>query len=117
MKNTKIVGDKTEARVFSALVEMFPAVMIPFGENSRYDFVIEDHDGTLKKIQCKTGRYKNGSIVFNTCSSHKGVRTSYTSEEIDFFAVACPDFIEVFLVPIADVTGTTEMALRVDEVK
>ena len=44
-------------------------ISVPFGENTRYDLLIED--GTrFARVQCKTGRLRNGAIRFPTCSSY-----------------------------------------------
>ncbi len=76
--NSKGIGEKTEAKIISCLVLKEKVVLIPFGDNQRYDIVIEDDDGTFKRIQCKTGRLKNGAIKFPTCSSsyHRTVKKS-----------------------------------------
>ena len=38
----KDVGDRSQAMVLARLVQNFPNVLTPFGENSRYDLVIDD---------------------------------------------------------------------------
>lgn len=118
--NTKTVGDKTEAKVLAALLEVYPTVLIPFGDNQRYDFVFEDVDGSFLKVQCKTGRYRNGVIIFNAYSNTRKdgqtVATKY-SGEVDYFGIVCPDFVEVYLVPIADVGNSSKGHLRVDPTK
>jgi len=51
-----------------ALREAGFAVLVPFGENTRYDLVIDDGE-RLARVQCKTGRLRSGAIVFKVCSS------------------------------------------------
>lgn len=117
--NTKQIGNKTEAAVLVALLNVYPTVLMPFGDNERYDLVFVDHDGAFLRVQCKTGRYRKGCIVFNTCSMgtdrKAGERRTYEGE-IDYFGVVCPDFNDVYLVPIADV-GSSECSLRIDPVE
>lgn len=102
--------------MLSALIQVYPTVLVPFGDNKRYDFVVEDNDGNFQRIQCKTGRYRNGVIKFATSSStaHRknGGHQSYHGQ-IEFFAVNCPDFAEVYLVPVG-ITGSRELCLRMD---
>ena len=43
----------------AALIEAGYAVSKPFGENQRYDLVIDDGE-TLARVQVKTGRLRNG---------------------------------------------------------
>jgi hypothetical protein len=104
-RNTKVVGDRSEVRVLSAFVESGYNVSIPFGENHRYDFIAEDEDGRLLKIQVKTGRLRDGAVRFNGFSSHShrgGATTRRYHGEVDFFAVYCPDTDEVYVIPEAD---------------
>jgi hypothetical protein len=93
-------------------------VLVPFGENTRYDLVIDD-GMRFARIQCKTGRLRQGAIRFNTCSTYGHhqrpgkARRGYDGE-IDFFVVFCPDNGGVYLVPIDELRARTEGALRVE---
>lgn len=115
--NTKRIGDRTEARILSALLEIYPAVLIPFGDNQRFDMAFLDYDGSFLRVQCKTGRYRNGSIQFNVASMgtdrKAGERRTYQGE-IDYFGVVCPEFQGVYLVPIADACGQSTCSLRIN---
>ncbi len=64
----KAVGDRSEAHVLAALVELYPVVLHPWGENQRYDFVVEDDQGDFTRIQVKTGRLRSGAVRFNAFS-------------------------------------------------
>jgi len=111
--NPKKIGEKTEAKIISCLIDNDKVVLLPFGDNQRYDLVI-DEDGVFQRIQCKTGRLKNGAISFQTCSSsyhRNGKKHSYRGE-IDYFGVYCPENRKCYLVPVEDV-GTTLAKLRV----
>jgi PD-(D/E)XK nuclease superfamily protein len=80
-------------------------VSVPWGENHRYDLIVEK-ENTLLRIQVKTGRLRMGSIWFNAYSSHahrNGGQRSYRGDA-DYFGVYCPDVQRVFLVPVEDVT-------------
>ena len=91
-------------------------VLIPFGENSRYDLVIDD-GSELSRVQCKTGRLRNGSIRFKTCSSYAhhrdpAVQTRHYQGEIDYFGVHCPETGAVYLIPISEVEAKHTATLR-----
>jgi hypothetical protein len=106
-RNTKLTGDLSEITVMLALARMGHAILMPYGENQRYDFVIEE-DGKFSRVQVKTGRLRLGSIMFNAQSTHahrNGGARPYAGE-IEFFGVYCPDVERVFLVPVDEVTKT-----------
>src|SRR5438270_11859189 len=101
-----------------ALREMGYAVLLPFGENTRYDLVIDDGN-TLARVQCKTGRLRNGAVRWATCSSNaqhpnpKPRRHDY-QDDVDYFAVYCPETEGVYLLPIAELAPKTSASLRVE---
>lgn len=106
-RDTKRIGDLSEAMVLHAFVRLGYPVSVPWGENHRYDLIVEI-DGTLAKIQVKTGRLRLGSILFNAYSSHahrNGGNRSYRGNA-DYFGIYCAEVQRVFLVPVGDVTET-----------
>lgn len=117
--NTKAVGEISEAQVLAALLRSNKVILLPFGDNQRYDFVIDD-DGNFFRVQCKTGRIKNGAVVFPVCSSsvHRGGEKKVYINEIEYFGIYCPDNKSCYLVPISAVQDLKhEAALRIDEPK
>lgn len=91
--------------------------MVPFGENHRYDLVIDQGTG-FSRIQVKTGRLRNGVIWFNCYSSHthrKGTSCRNYLGEVEYFGVYCPEIESVYLVPIEEVR--LRGCLRVDQPK
>ncbi len=104
-RNTKLVGDISEANVMAALLEAGYSIAVPFGENQRYDLIAE-RDGMFLRVQVKTGRLRNGVILFNGYSSHshrKGVSCRRYAGDVDLFGIYCRQNETVYLVPIADV--------------
>jgi len=100
-----------------ALHEAGYGVSIPFGENARYDLAIDDGI-RLARVQCKTGRLRDGAITFKTSSSYAHHRTPRQNRlhyqgQIDFFGVYCRATRGTYLVPIEEVTTTCEAMLRV----
>ena len=76
--------------------------------------ILDLGDGVLR-IQCKTGRLRNGAVLFNTRSvrcNRKGIFTRSYVGEIDYFAVYCPELDEVFVISCEE-TGLTGGSLRV----
>lgn len=118
MQHPKDVGDLSTLAIMHALRLLGFVILVPFGENTRYDLVI-DNGAKLRRVQCKTGRLRNGSVIFRTCSSYghhpnpKMTRRDYEGQ-IDEFAVFCPELGTVYLIPIEDVPTRTAGALRVD---
>lgn len=69
------------------------------------------------KIQCKTGRLREGAVRFSAQSVQSNTgRTQLKpySGEVDWFAVYCPDNDRVYMIPADDVPSTA-MYLRVEK--
>lgn len=113
--NTKHVGEITQATIMARLLSHNYPVLLPFGDNQRYDLVIETANG-FKRIQCKTGRLSKGAIEFPVASSayHRGGKRRGYLGEIDFFAVHCLETGKSYLVPCARLTLNNPCSLRVD---
>jgi hypothetical protein len=118
MEHPKGVGDASTLAIMAALRESCVALYVPFGENTRCDLIVDD-DGQLMRVQCKTGRLREGAIRFAVCSCYGHHRNPQTSRrnyegEIDYFAVYCPETTGVYMVPIDDVPLKATAYLRVD---
>ena len=98
------VGLKTEARIINEIVQLGLPVLLPFGPNHRYDLVV-DVAGTFVRIQCKTGRVRDGCIVFNSQSVRTNTRGTFPrgyAGEADLFAVAGPGMSSVYALAVDD---------------
>lgn len=106
------------------MVDHFPTVLTPWGENCRYDFVVETDEGQLLRIQCKTGRLRDGAVRFppRSLTYHHPLnrRTGPTDTasrdyrgQADLFGVYCVETGKVYLVPVDEVP-TTLAALRTE---
>ena len=106
-------GNLSEARVLAALVDAGYFVSVPFGSGHKYDFVIDD-TVRLFRVQCKTGRVKNGVLLFNAYSQsgNGSVKMNYRGLA-DLFAVLNPESDKVYLLPVDDV-GVTVVSLRLN---
>lgn len=113
LKNPKAIGEYTESVILSKLLSAGYAISIPFGNNQRYDMILDDGE-KLIKAQCKTGSTIDGCVSFATCSrsTTTGERKSYHGE-VDVFLVFCHETQNLYQVPVG-ITPNTLMRLRVD---
>ena len=106
--------------VLARLHEIYEIILLPFGENQRYDLVI-DTGSEFIRVQCKTGRLRNGVIRFNACSStyHHPNRSEFQFYQrayygqADVFGIYCPDNKKTYLVPVSHI-GKRAGSLRID---
>ena len=84
--NWKTFGDIGEAIVIAEAIKKGYTVSIPFGDNKKYDLIIE-RNGKLEKIQVK---YHSGNGIFIRvdCCYNKGYKPKkYTGKDIDAIIV------------------------------
>lgn len=107
-------GNLTELQCLTAFYEAGCHVSLPYGENSRYDMIV-DVNGQLIKVQVKTASIKkdtDNAIIFScrssyvNCTGTKNVK--YTKQEIDYFATFWDG--QCYLVPVEECS--TEKTLR-----
>lgn len=113
--NTAQKGDISVAMVIARFLQSGAVVLKPMSDAHRYDIVIDRGNG-FERIQCKTGRFRNGCVVFNTCSissPHLGGRRRHYDGEIEAFAVYCPETDKCYLVPVS-IAARGNATLRVD---
>ena len=107
MLDTRQKGNLTELQCLAAFVEQGCTVSVPYGNNSKYDF-IADIEGQLLKIQVKTSREGENVIFFSCETTHvncSGIkRERYTKEQVDYFATMWDG--QCYLVPIAECSKT-----------
>jgi hypothetical protein len=120
MRNTSLTGEVSRTQIIAALTFQGKTVLVPLGDHQRYDLVVED-GGRFLRVQCKTGRFAHGAVVFYPCSidsrSKQGgcVRKGYRGE-VDFFGVYCPELKTSYLVPVGHASATG-CYLRIDPPK
>ena len=111
----KEIGERTEAIVLAELVKRGIPVLLPFGDNQRYDLVVERTPGIFLRLQCKTGRLRRGVVNFSCTSTYQTYSQSKRHRayqgEVDAFVVYCYANDEVYLVPIEEV-GSAQCSLR-----
>ena len=123
--NKKALGERSQVFIIFKLLEHGYHVLTPYGDNTRYDLVMEDADGTFWRVQCKTGWLEsNGAYIeFKAASSYyhtKAGRTGHGRKDyrgqVEFFAVYSPDTGKVYLIPVEHV-GTASATLRIEPTK
>ena len=112
--NTKDIGDVSVGKIIGRLVKEGRTILLPFGDNARYDLVLDDQ-GIFTRVQCKTGHPIGNAIHFKTVSTNykKGswVLKNYVGD-VDVFAVYCPETDEVFMVPMSVIENRNSLSLR-----
>ncbi len=73
-------------------------------------------------MQCKTGRIRQGAVVFKVYSSyahHPNPKERFRryGDSVDFYGIHCPDNGGVYLVPAAELTNHFAVALRLEVAK
>jgi hypothetical protein len=109
------VGLRSEAAILGHLIRRGYAVLVPFGVNQRYDLVLDLGDRFVR-AQCKTGRLRNGVVIFSTQSvraSMSGVFTRHYDGEAEVFLVYCRELDSCYAIPV-DGAPRTAMSLRID---
>jgi hypothetical protein len=83
-------GDLSEAAVITEFVRREISVSRPFGDDERYDVVVETPEGDLLRVRIETGRLVDGTVEFHGTSQHTN-STGNTYEgydgDVDYFAV------------------------------
>ena len=107
--SSKQKGNLTELQCITACYAAGYSVSIPYGENSRYDFIL-DIGSKLLRVQVKTCHLKkeirnsNDAIVFSCKSTRVNssgvVSNRYTEEQIDYFATYWNN--QCYLIPIQE---------------
>lgn len=101
--DTKTVGERSEALILARFLQKGYVVLQPFGDNQRYDLVVDRGNG-FERVQVKTGRLKQGCVVFEACSTygHRGGKRKSYHGQIEMFAVYCPDNDKFYLVSVSE---------------
>ena len=95
-------GNAAESGVLNALVRAGLHVMVPFGGGSPFDLIAVTPEGTLYRLQVKSGRVRNGCVIFNTCSTDHGRGRQHYRGRADFIAAYVAALDRVFVVPVEE---------------
>jgi hypothetical protein len=116
MALTKQKGDIAEAFVTYLLKQNGFNVLIPWGEDNRYDLVTEKN-GIFKRIQVKYATPKDGSIEvrIRSCNNYSVLR--YSPLDIDIIAVYSPKSNKVYFLPLNSIKNRSLCKLRLAPAK
>lgn len=113
-------GNVGEAKCLAKMIELGISVAIPFGDNDRYDLII-DYKG-LKKIQVKYSSQQDspGSVIFKTSSSTNHTTNKHYStyeNDIDGFLLYNSITDEVYYLPIETIGNKKTITIRMEPAK
>lgn len=113
--NHKVKGEISEACILARLTKLGIPVSLPWGDNQRYDMIIEIN-GKLLKAQCKSSRIVGNYIEFNAYSTHPktGKHTSYFGQ-VDVLLVYNDALDKVYLLYLDDLKDQLAIKLQVIE--
>jgi hypothetical protein len=115
--DTILRGNAAEAAVLNALIQADIGVALPFGGGCPFDLiVVSPDDGTLLRWQVKSGRIRNGCVVFNTCSTDHGHGRQDYRGRADRIAIHVPRWPEIYVVPVDEFRSYTGI-LRLEATK
>jgi hypothetical protein len=100
--NTITRGNDAEAAVLRSLIRVGVHVLVPFGDGLAFDLAGAMPDGSLIRIQVKSGRIRNGCVEFNSCSTDHGRGRLHYRGRADVIAVHVASLDRVFIVPVDD---------------
>jgi hypothetical protein len=117
--NTKTIGNISEAKVLARLVELQYPVLLPFGDNERYDLVAELKSGVFSRIQVKTAYLTEDDVLhIPVCSSsnhcNQGKRDYHG--QVDIILAYSPDTQKIYRLEITNV-GISDVSLRLSKAK
>lgn len=83
IKHSKLRGEVAELRFMARAADQGLRVIKPWGDSSRYDFVVEQ-GGRFLRVQVKSTSVKQDQSY--CCHLNTGRQKPYTRDEIDFIA-------------------------------
>lgn len=113
---SQIRGITTELIVAQKLIEQGYIVSIPYGNNSRYDMIV-DTDNDCYRVQVKHASLNNnGSYTVNTSNTaittHGNSRKYYTKADIDYIITIIQD--QLVVIPVEMIEHSQSKIFRVE---
>lgn len=109
--DTRHRGNHAEAAVLQAFLGEGLLVSVPFGGFCPYDLLVDVAGHGITRVQVKSGRVRNGCVVFNSCSTDHGSGGLDYVGRADVFAVHAPPAPDIYVVDVGDAT-TRATSLR-----
>ena len=104
---TQIKGLTTELKCMEKFIEYGFIVSVPYGNNSRYDLLLDGGNNHYIRIQCKTAHLnENGSYTINTANgvntASKHVVKHYDKTQVDFISSIINDTLVIIPVELIE---------------
>ncbi len=120
-RDTNAIGDISEAAIIVRFLQLGYVVLTPYGGNQRYDIAVEDSEGKVWRIQCKTAKVEDEgtAVTFNTATHNiatKNRQMRHYRGQCDYFAVFCEELNKIYLISV-DQVGTSNANLRLVQAK
>lgn len=117
--NSKLKGTIAEAVFTAECLKRGWTVSIPYGDNCRYDAVLDRGNG-LERIQIKSSTFSKdtGTIqaatrrIYNNQTKGQ-VCNAYTKKDIDAFVIYSPELEQLYYVPIEEQENKKYINIRV----
>ena len=114
--NSKSKGNLGEIKVASEFIKWGCTVSFPFGDNARYDLIIDDGK-ELKKVQVKYSDYKTENNSWKCqCVSSTNHTTNKNlhgyEKDVDIIAFYLPDIDTCLMFNISEIKGRTNITIR-----
>ncbi|MDD3087201.1 MAG: group I intron-associated PD-(D/E)XK endonuclease [Candidatus Omnitrophica bacterium] len=113
MTITKQKGDIAEAYVTYLLRDKGFKVLIPWGEDNRYDIVTEKN-GIFKRVQVKYATPQNGTLEVRIRSCNNYSVTRYSPKDVDIIAVYAANINKVYFLPLSEIRNKSLVKLRLE---
>ena len=109
MKNTSKIGTVAILKTAAKFSELGYLVLMPVDEWTKFDYVVMNENSQFLRIQVKSADYQVDKLRFRTSTTKtnggKYVKeVQYTSEDIDFFAIWCPENDGYYLMKVDEVS-------------
>jgi len=116
MAETKLKGDIAETYVLYLLIQNGLHVLLPWGEDHRFDMVVEK-DGVYKKVQIKYVSARNGvlEVPIRSCNNYKVIH--YSPEDVDIIAAYHAETQKVYFVPLKNIGNRSSLKIRLSSAK
>jgi hypothetical protein len=113
-------GDTAEIKFLLMSHEKGYVVSKPFGDNCKYDFIV-DTGSELQRVQVKSTTrkgygYKLMRYECTVCSGTDRSKTSYTKKDVDYIAIYIIPINVWYMIPVEEVTVKT-IAVYPDDTK
>lgn len=115
--NPNLKGNIAEQAIMLEAVSLGITVLQPVGEHGRCDLAFDIAD-RIWRVQCKWGSLSADravikvSLASSRFTANGYIRTTYTTDEVDLFAVYCGELRRAFLLPATLACGRNAIWLR-----